>query len=90
MFAKKTDPGIPKQDEQAGSATQAAPVPKGADKHSPSIIGEDLVLTGSIESAGDVQIQGQIEGDVRCNSAIIGDTAAIAGEAWAAIVNPSQ
>lgn len=45
----------------------------------PSIIGSDLKVTGNIESAGDLQIEGRIEGDVKSLTLHIGEGAAVKG-----------
>lgn len=45
----------------------------------PSIIGEDLSVTGNIVSKGEVQIEGEIQGDIHCTSVIIGDKAQVTG-----------
>jgi cytoskeletal protein CcmA (bactofilin family) len=46
----------------------------------PSVISGDLSVTGTLSSAGDVQIDGQVDGDVRCNSLTIGEKAFVQGE----------
>lgn len=45
----------------------------------PSIIGEDLSVTGNIVSKGEVQIEGEIQGDIHCSSLVIGDKAQVTG-----------
>src|SRR4029450_7345212 len=37
-----------------------------ASKMVPSIIGEDLTIRGNITSKGELQVDGEIEGDIRC------------------------
>ena len=49
----------------------------------PSIISADLVVNGSLTSAGDVQIEGRVEGDVRGAGLLIGDNAIIQGDVYA-------
>lgn len=44
-----------------------------------SIIQPDLVIRGSIETKGAVQVEGRIEGDVRAESAVVGDQGSIEG-----------
>jgi len=46
----------------------------------PSIISADLVVTGTLTSAGDVQVDGRVEGDVRATSLVIGEHASIHGD----------
>ncbi len=66
---------------EASSATVAQPssIAKGSSKMVPSIIGEDLSVTGNIISKGEVQVEGEIHGDIHCTSLVIGDKAQISG-----------
>jgi cytoskeletal protein CcmA (bactofilin family) len=50
-----------------------------ASKMVPSIIGEDLTITGNLTSKGEIQVDGEIEGDVRCTSILLGDTSQVTG-----------
>jgi cytoskeletal protein CcmA (bactofilin family) len=52
---------------------------RGPDRMAPSIIGEDLTVTGNVLSRGEVQVDGQIQGDVHCSSLIVGEKAQITG-----------
>ncbi len=68
----------------APAANQPAFAPKppafrGPDRMAPSIIGEDLTVTGNVLSRGEVQVDGQIQGDVHCSSLIVGEKAQITG-----------
>lgn len=45
----------------------------------PSVIGEDLSVEGNVVSKGEVQVDGQIKGDIHCASIVIGDKALIEG-----------
>lgn len=45
----------------------------------PSIIGEDLTVTGNIISKGEVQVDGDVQGDVYCATLIVGDRGRVAG-----------
>jgi cytoskeletal protein CcmA (bactofilin family) len=45
----------------------------------PSIIGEDLVITGNVDSKGEIQVDGEIRGDVHCGSLLLGDKSTISG-----------
>ena len=53
--------------------------PADSSKAAPSIISPDLKVTGNLESRGDVQIDGCVEGDVNCQSLTIGETADVTG-----------
>jgi len=52
---------------------------RGPERMAPSIIGEDLTVTGNVLSKGEVQVDGQIQGDVHCSSLIVGEKAQITG-----------
>lgn len=52
---------------------------RSGERMAPSIIGEDLTVTGNVLSKGEVQVDGQIQGDVHCSSLIVGEKAQITG-----------
>jgi cytoskeletal protein CcmA (bactofilin family) len=52
----------------------------------PSIISSALNVTGRLESAGDIQIDGRVEGDVRGQTVRIGDGATVKGTIMGALV----
>ena len=56
--------------------------------HGPSIISEDMRLTGSIISQGEVQLDGRIDGDIKATHLVIGTTGVVEGivEATSVIV----
>jgi cytoskeletal protein CcmA (bactofilin family) len=45
----------------------------------PSIVSANLRVTGDLESEGDIQIDGHVEGDVRSNSVTVGEHAVVSG-----------
>jgi cytoskeletal protein CcmA (bactofilin family) len=45
----------------------------------PSIIGEDLTITGNVTSKGEIQVDGEIQGDIHCGSLLLGDTSQVMG-----------
>ena len=79
MFSSK-----PKDAAPAPAPLAAIPAPSQARKASrssaPSILSADAVVTGTLVSAGDMQIDGRVEGDVRSVSLVIGEKAEIHGE----------
>lgn len=81
MFSSKS-----KDTSAAPQPVPAAPASKRG-RAAPSIISADMVIQGSINSAGDVQIDGRLEGDVRSAGLVIGDKAEIHGEIHAEEVN---
>ena len=50
-----------------------------ASKMVPSIIGEDLTIRGNVTCKGEIQIDGEIEGDIRCSSLLLGDKSKVTG-----------
>jgi cytoskeletal protein CcmA (bactofilin family) len=61
-------------------ATYAAKSPgPSASKMVPSIIGEDLTITGNVTSEGEIQVDGEIEGDIHCGSLLLGDKSQVKG-----------
>ncbi|MGB0341875.1 MAG: bactofilin family protein [Parvibaculales bacterium] len=49
-------------------------------KVAPSILSQDLSVSGQIVSSGDVQIEGVLEGDLRSHAVTIGEKARVTGE----------
>lgn len=47
--------------------------------HEPSIISEDLNITGDVISKSEIQVDGAIKGDIHCASLVVGETAVISG-----------
>ena len=46
----------------------------------PSLISGDLKIVGDLHSEGEIQVDGMVEGDIRTNSLLVGETADIKGE----------
>ena len=65
------------------AVTPAAQPRKPARGSAPSILSADAVITGTITCAGDMQIDGRVEDDVRSVSLVIGEKAEIRGEIFA-------
>jgi cytoskeletal protein CcmA (bactofilin family) len=89
MFTNKSDENLTKSGGGLGDAktpftkqpvTYAAkgPGPRSS-KMVPSIIGEDLTIIGNVASKGEIQIDGEIEGDIRCSSLLLSDKAQVRG-----------
>ncbi len=49
-------------------------------KSAPSIISADMTVTGSVDAAGEIQIDGKVEGDIQTGSLTIGEKATVHGE----------
>ncbi|HVW75114.1 MAG TPA: polymer-forming cytoskeletal protein [Rhizomicrobium sp.] len=81
MFSSKSKDAIPAPQPML-AAPQAQPKRARA-LSAPSIISADMVISGTISSTGDIQIDGRVEGDVRSIGLVIGDKAEINGEVLA-------
>lgn len=65
------------------TAASSAPVPATSQpkaKPAISVLSSDLVITGNVRSSGDIQIEGSVEGDIRAQTLIVGETATVKGE----------
>ncbi len=95
MFVKSREPEQPVIQpqppapvaQQPGGSSAAAALgqqPKrGLRNGTPSIISADLIVRGALFSAGDVQIDGRVDGDIRAGGLIIGEKAIIVGDVYA-------
>ena len=64
--------------ERPATYASKSPSPS-ASKMVPSIIGEDLTIRGNVISKGEIQVDGEIEGDIRCGSLLLGDKSKVTG-----------
>jgi cytoskeletal protein CcmA (bactofilin family) len=62
----------------APAATPAPSAPKA--KPAPSVLSSDLIIVGNVRSSGDIQVEGNVEGDVRAAMLIVGESATVKGE----------
>jgi cytoskeletal protein CcmA (bactofilin family) len=78
-------PAVPPPQPPQPAVPQVQPaVPRGATRNrSCSIISADLIVKGTLFSAGDVQLDGRLEGDIRANGLVVGETAIIVGHVYA-------
>src|SRR5215475_10657195 len=75
MFTKKPErDGASDGGRPASASQRLAPAAPPA-----SVIGADLSITGNLESKGEVQIEGEIQGDVHAQRIVIGERARIIG-----------
>jgi len=94
MFSKSkiNEPG-PKADDTktpaaAPAAKSSAPAPDfkaSAPKAKPaaSVLSSDLLVTGNLKTTGDIQIEGQVDGDIRAHLLTVGEGATVKGEVMA-------
>ena len=63
----------------APARSAPAQVVRTADRSSSSVIGSDLTIIGNLVSRGEVQVDGEVQGDLHGTSIIIGERARITG-----------
>ena len=81
MFSSKSKDSAPASANAASLPAQPKRV--GRSGTAPSIVSTDLTVTGTLNTGGDMQIDGIVEGDVRSVGLVIGERAEIHGEIWA-------
>ncbi|NQV83163.1 MAG: polymer-forming cytoskeletal protein [Rhodospirillales bacterium] len=66
-----------KSKKEPGNDVEKTPITKPSP---PSIISADLKIVGDLNSNGEIQIDGAIDGDIRTKTLLVGETANIKGE----------
>lgn len=93
MFTKKPEPSdsVTKLGERPSGEAKSSPFTErppttyakaptpAASKMVPSIIGEDLTIQGNVNSKGEIQVDGDIQGDINCGSLLLGDKSHVSG-----------
>jgi cytoskeletal protein CcmA (bactofilin family) len=76
-------PAVP-QHQHAVPEPQGAVPPRGAARtRAVSIISADLIVKGTLSSAGDIHLEGRLEGDIRAGGLIVGEKAILIGDIFA-------
>lgn len=57
----------------------AKPVMTGGRTGAPSVIGPDLIIAGNLVSKGEVQVDGEVQGDIHSSYVVIGEKARVTG-----------
>ena len=57
--------------------------PASRGKAGTSVLSADLTVVGNLKTAGDIQVEGTVEGDIRAHLLTVGETATIRGEIMA-------
>jgi cytoskeletal protein CcmA (bactofilin family) len=76
MFTKK-----PEKDASSAAPGTRPPSlePARRAQASASLIGQDLVITGNLNCKGDIEIEGEVQGDVQARRIIVGESARVTG-----------
>ena len=83
LFNKKYGEDLPRDGTgnpwsgEAASSHGQAPKPRKAQTR--SIIDPGLIITGTLEGDGELQIDGEVRGDIRCTHLTVGDAATVEG-----------
>jgi|SRR5262245_7074718 len=82
LFNKKPDDVPAARRTSQGRSAEHAAAPSRVQVGTPtlSVIDAWLTITGNLESQGDVRVEGQITGDVRCANLVIGRDATVIGD----------
>src|SRR6201996_7372975 len=81
MFSSKSKDSVPAPQTMLTPPASAAR--RTRTLAAPSIVSADLVVSGTLTSTGDIQIDGRVEGDVHSVGLVIGEKAEIHGEIFA-------
>jgi cytoskeletal protein CcmA (bactofilin family) len=85
MFTKKSEKDAPAASgahAPSPELTRGAPAKSDRSRRtgaSASLISQDLVITGNLTSEGEIEIDGEVQGDVRAKRIIVGERAQITG-----------
>ena len=94
MFSKSkiNEPGPKNAPEAQKAETKEDKAPKMSEPSTPStpkakppasVLSADLQITGNIKTTGDVNIEGNVEGDIRAHLLTVGEGATVKGECMA-------
>mgnify|MGYP001828145477 CR=1 FL=1 len=77
----RANPMPPTSTPSAGQAPMPprATVGRPGDRAAPSIIGPDLTIMGNLISSGEVQVDGEVQGDLHGTHVVVGEKARITG-----------
>jgi cytoskeletal protein CcmA (bactofilin family) len=86
MFNKGTESDYSSSDNLSSPAPQSS-ASKGSGM--PSIISTDLKVIGDLHCAGDIQIEGTVEGDIKSQTVTVGEGAHVSGSIYGQTVRVS-
>jgi len=81
MFSKNNQPSTNSPSSNSSDTNRKPPTPaRVRTTGAPSILSQDLVITGEISTDGDVQIEGRIEGNVKATTLTVGEKGSVNGK----------
>ncbi|MGJ8623792.1 MAG: bactofilin family protein [Yoonia sp.] len=88
MFSKSkiNEPGPKASDTKPAAADASKPAVSDSKPAAPkakppaSTVASDLLITGNVKTTGDIQVEGQVEGDIRAHLLTVGEGATVKGE----------
>src|SRR5215475_5329351 len=69
-------PNVP---QQSGLSARTLGIARSGERNTPSVIGPDLTINGNLVSKGEVQVDGEVQGDIQGTYVVIGEKARITG-----------
>jgi cytoskeletal protein CcmA (bactofilin family) len=72
-------PAVPTLPSMTSTSRPIGSQLRGGDRGTPSVIGPELQVTGNLVSRGEVQIEGEINGDVHGSHVLVGENATVTG-----------
>ena len=79
---KKSEPEMPKSSPPSAftaAGARPAPLQPRSERNAPSVIAADLLIAGNLFSKGEVQIDGEVQGDISGTHVVVGERARITG-----------
>lgn len=77
MFKKSNSKNMTAKETPTGKDIRPMKTPANS---VPSIISSDVVIKGNVSTSGEIQLDGTIEGDLKCNSITVGENGTVKGK----------
>ncbi|MBQ2262257.1 MAG: polymer-forming cytoskeletal protein [Loktanella sp.] len=79
---KATETPAPATADASKTGSMATDYKAAAPKAKPpaSVLSSDLLVTGNLKTSGDIQVEGQVDGDIRAHLLTVGEGATVKGE----------
>ena len=75
----KLSPGLTPMSTPPAPGARGIGIARPSERNAPSVIGPDLTINGNLVSKGEVQIDGEVQGDIQGTYVVIGEKARITG-----------